>query len=139
MVVQQKVAWFNLAVIGTAIAAFIILIPLAGGFRALGAFGICGLSGLGIFFNRRRNNEVLMDERDKYISTKANLIGLWTFWELFVAACMITWGVLRYLWHQETVSIDVLPIFVLGGWLALMLTQSIATLIQYGRSRNNEA
>ncbi len=77
-----------------------------------------------------------MDERDEFILRKANLAGLWTFWELFVAASMITWGVIRYVKHQETVSVDVLPILVLGGWIAFMFTQSIATLIQYGRSRD---
>jgi hypothetical protein len=136
MVVQQKVAWFNLAVLSTAVLTCIVLIPLIGLPAALGAFGICGLCGFVPLFYRRRSNGVLLDERDQFILRKANLAGLWTFWELFVAACMITWGVIRYVKHQETVPVDVLPILVLGGWLSFMFTQSIATLIQYGRSHD---
>ncbi len=136
MVVQQKVAWFNLAVLGAAVLTYVVLLPLIGASRALGAFGICGLWGFGAFFHFCRREGVLMDERDEFILRKANLAGLWTFWELFVAASMITWGVIRYVKHQETVSVDVLPILVLGGWIAFMFTQSIATLIQYGRSRD---
>ena len=136
MVVQQKVAWFNLAVISASVFTCIVLIPLIGMPAALGAFGICGLCGFSVVFYRRSRNGVLIDERDQFILRKANAAGLWIFWELFVAACMITWGIIRYLKHQETISVDVLPMLVLGGWVAFIFTQSIATLIQYGRSHD---
>ena len=136
MVVQQKVAWFNLAVLSAALLAYIILIPLFGAPAALGAFGICGLCGFGVPFYRRRSSGVSSDERDEFILKKATLAGYGTFWVLFVAVSMTTWGVIRYVKHQETVSVDVLPVLVLGGWLAFMFTQSIATLIQYGRSHD---
>jgi hypothetical protein len=136
MVVQQKVAWFKLTVISASVLTCIVLIPLTGMPAALGAFGICGLCGLSPVFYRRPNKGVLIDERDQFILRKANLAGLRIFWALFVAACMITWGIIRYLRHQETISVDVLPILVLGGWIAFMFAQSVATLIQYGRSHD---
>jgi hypothetical protein len=42
---QQKVAWFNLAVFAAAVLAYVALVPVLGAVPALGAFGICGLWG----------------------------------------------------------------------------------------------
>ena len=135
MNVQQKVAWFNLAVFGAAVVAYVVLIPFLGPLPALGAFGICGLWGLSPFFYRRRKSEVLVDERDRLVNLRAQLAGLWIFWECFVAACMITWGVLRYWKQQYTVTVEVLPAMVFGALIVFCLIHSIAVLVQYGRSR----
>jgi hypothetical protein len=138
MTVQQKVAWFNLAVLAASVAAYLVLLPFLGPGPALGAFGICGLWGLTVLFYRRRKGEVLIDERDALISARAQLAGLWIFWECWIAACMITWGVLRYLKHQETVAVDILPQMVGGGMIVFVLVHSVATLLQYARRRGHE-
>jgi hypothetical protein len=136
MVAHQRVAWFNLAVLGAAVLTCLVLIPVIGVSAALGAFGICGLCGFTVLFYRNTRKTVLVDERDEFILKKVNMAGLWIFWELFVAAAMITWGVMRYIKHTVTVSVDVLPLLVLGGWLAFMFARSIAILILYGRSHD---
>jgi len=139
MTVQQKVAWFNLAVLAAAAVTYVALVPALGAQPALGSFGICGLWGLGFLFYRRRANQVLLDERDRLVSLRAQIAGLWIFWELFVAACMITWAALRFWRNQNTVSVDVLPLLVGGGMVVFTLSHSVAILIQYGRSEGHES
>ena len=139
LTVQQKVAWYNLAVFGVTVAAYGALVPVLGAIAALGAVGICGLWGLTPLFYRRRKGEVVMDERDQLVNLRAQIAGLWIFWECFVAACMITWGVLRYWKGQNTVSVDVLPCMVFGGMIVFQVSHSIATLVQYRRSGSHAA
>jgi hypothetical protein len=79
-----------------------------------------------------------VDERDQFVGLRAVLAGYSIFWVCFVAACMTTWGVLRYCKYQDTVSVDVLPLLVGGGMIVFMVSQSVAILIQYGRSRERE-
>ena len=135
---QQKVAWFNLAVFTAAVAAYGVLVPIMGPSPALGAFGILGMWGLTPFFFRRRNAEVLVDERDEFVNLRGFVVGAVVFWLCFVAVCMTTWGVIRYWKHQETVSVDILPVLVGGGMIVLMLSHSVAMLIQYQGSRGRE-
>ena len=137
MNVQQKVAWYNLGVLAAAVVIYGILVPFLGAVPALGAFGICGLWGLGILFYRRGRGEVLVDERDRLVSLRAQVAGLWVFWECFIAACMITWAVLRYGKGQHTVPVEILPAMVFGAMIVFLLTHSIAVLAQYGRSRGD--
>ena len=138
MNVQQKVAWFNLAVFAAAVVAYGAFVLLWGPLPALGAFGIFGLWGLTPFFYLRRKSEVLVDERDQIVNLRAALTGFSIFWLCFVAACMIPWGVLRLYRNQDTVPVDVLPCLVGGGMMVLYVSQSVATLVQYGRGRRRE-
>jgi hypothetical protein len=139
MNVQQKVAWFNIAVFVAALALYGALVPLIGASRALGAYGVLGLWGLGFFFYRRPKSGVLMDERDQLVNARAQVAGLWIFWEFFVAACMITWAVLRYFYHSDIVSVEVLPLMVVGGMVIFVLSYSIAILFQYRTGRSHES
>ena len=128
---QQKHAWFNLAVFASALAAYLSLIPLIGVSRAFGAFGICGVWGLGVFFYRKKRAHLVVDERDEQIGRRSVLVAYAAFWLFFVATCMITWGVLH--WRgQNSISIYVLPNLVFGGMFVVVVTQSVATLAQYG-------
>lgn len=139
MVAQQKIAWFNLAVLTAAVSTYIILWLLIGASPALGAFGICGLLGLApIVFRRDGRRHVAFDERDQLISTRATLLGFRIFWISFVAACMLIWGVIAYIHGRDTVPVDVLPLVVLGGWFIFMLAHSLALVIQYARSSHEE-
>ena len=138
MNVQQKVAWFNIAVFAAAVTAYGALVPVVGPSPALGAFGIVGLWGLTPFFYQGRKAEVLVDERDEFVNLRSFVAGAVIFWLCFVAACMTTWGVLRYWKHQETVSVDVLPFLVGGGMIVLMMSHSVAILIQYQGSHGRE-
>ncbi len=138
MTVQQRFAWFTLAVLAAGLVVYGILVPLIGPQHALAAFGVLGLWGLQPLFYRRRKREVVMDERDQLIALRAQIVGFWIFWECFVAACMILWAVLHYGRHQETVPADVLPLLVGGGFVVFFATNAVATLLQYRRSRGHE-
>jgi len=135
---QQKMAWYNLAVFGVAVLAYLGLWPVLGPVPALGAVGVCGLWGLSPLFFRKPRGAVVVDERDQLISLRAQVAGLWIFWECFVAAVMLTWGISR--WYDcQTISIDALPWLVFGGMIIYVVTHSIAVLAQYGRSGDHES
>ncbi len=138
MLVQQKAAWFNLTVFTAAVVTYGALAAVIGPTRAMAASGLCGLWGLSGLYCRRRPGAVVLDERDRLINLRAQLAGLWVFWELFVAGCMIIWALRRYYWREATISIDALPLLVIGGLIVFVVTHSIAVLVQYGRSHGDE-
>ncbi len=70
MTATQKNAWFSLAVILVSLIAVGCLYPFIG-WKANGALGLCGLLGFGPLFYRKRNSEVVMDERDLLIEKRA--------------------------------------------------------------------
>ncbi len=131
---HEKQAWFNLAVVGLAMATFFVLLPLFGVQRALGAFGWLGLLGLSPLFYRAKkgNSQVVSDERDYLIQSKAGLIAYSVFWMVFVGGSMGVWALYR---DHGYISVDILPVFPLVGWVVLTLVQSVATLVQYGRGK----
>jgi len=138
MTLQQKVAWFNLAVSAGAVLAYAALVPILGVLAAQAAFGICGLLGLSSLFHRRQEGQVVTDEREQLIAVRSQLAGLRIFWVAFVAACMLTWAVVRYHYDRSVVPVDVLPVLVMGGMIVFYVTQSIAVLIQYRRRGGRE-
>ena len=127
---QQRHAWYNLAVLSAAVAAYLVLLPYIGPHRAPGAIGILGLWGFGALFYRRRGRPVTLDERDQMIRRTSVAIGYTVFWGAFVAGCMIPWFVL-YGRGRETISIQVLPLLVIGGMVVVVITQSVVTLVLY--------
>jgi succinate-acetate transporter protein len=131
----EKQAWFNLAVVLLACAAFVALIPVLGPKRAAGAFGLLGLLGISPLFalGRRGESEVIGDERDRMIQSQATLVAFAAFWLAFVAACMIPWFIYQ---QQGSVPVGILPLIVLVGWIVFTSTQSVATLVQYRRGRD---
>jgi len=133
MLRQEKSALLNLAIIGLACPIFCVLWFVLGIHRATGAFGLLGLSGLipAVTHSDRRGN-VLFDERDAMIQANSVRIAYAVFWILFVGASMGLWAIYE---GQGTLPVQVLPLFPLGGWIVVTLTQSIATLVQYARGR----
>ncbi|MFC1554312.1 hypothetical protein ACFL7D_06740 [candidate division KSB1 bacterium] len=130
MVRQEKHAWFNLAVLVTAAAVFLILIPLVGVKPALGAVGLCGLWGLGPLFYRKKQDEsvVVIDERDQFIQRRAVIIAHAVFWVLFVLTCMLLWWMNK---DNGTISVEAFPMMAFGGFIIVTVVQSLATLIMY--------
>ena len=134
MTAHEKLAYFNLLVVGAAVALFLLLMPLLGARAAMGAFGLLGLLGLAPMFvwPRGRSAAVVADERDQAIQARAVVFGYSIFWLVFVAGTMGTWT----LYHEHgTVPADLLPLFPLVGWLVLTTAQAAATLYQYRRGR----
>ena len=138
----QKIARFNLIVIaascvlsGVAVGISAIFVGMPKALGGLGLMGICGLMGLSPFLFRKKQGQVSFDERDELIQKKAMLIAYTTFWISFVSACMIPWFIIG---PSGSISVNALPFIVLGGFIILMLVQSVAILIQYGRRDKGE-
>ena len=151
---QAKHARFNLIVCSATLllisAAYILLLHFLGPRRARGAFGFFGLLGLlGLgpaFYHRKRGVAgVLLDERDKQIADRSQLVAWRAVWLYWGVLCMGAW-----LWVAIGSGLDAVEApFVPAEWLpwALMLAGlvfsmawSITVLINYrqGEPRTDE-
>jgi len=79
---------------------------------------------------RKGKKEVTFDERDQLIHKKAVMAAYAVLWIYFVAACVIAWCVVG---PQGSISVNVMPLTLLGGLVIFTLSQGLASLIQYGR------
>ncbi len=132
----QKYAWFNLAVITLTTAVYLALVPVVGWLLAMPAFGLYGFLGFGAFILRKnRPGKVVLDERENLIWKRSGRIAFGTFWCLFVLACMVPMAILG---PNASISVNVLAAYVGGGMLTVVVTQSLAIIIQYGRGVSND-
>ena len=136
MTPQQKLAWYNLTVTGVTLCLILIAYPLLGR-GALGFLGFLGLQGLGGLFYGKKKGTVTWDEREQQIHSRSILAAWAVLWLYLSMACMITWGIHYFYQHQYVITIDVLPLILFGAGIFVVLTQSIATLVQYGRERGD--
>jgi len=122
----QKMAWYNLIVVATVLLVTVGVIAVLSwkfgwqkarsGLGVMGLFGLCGLSA--VLF-RRKKSKVDFDERDKLIQQRALLAAYTTFWPLWVLGSMVVWAIIG---PKGSISVNVLPIFVLvGGILVILL------------------
>lgn len=134
----QKIARFNLIVILTALILsalavsvfyFVVDLSIRRALGGLGFLGIAGLIGLSPILFGKRRNRISFDERDQRIHIRATVVAYSVFWLVFAAACMIPWWVLE---TGATIPVVVLPAMLAGGFVIVQLTQSVATLVQYG-------
>jgi len=133
----QKIAWFNLVIIASALllsgAAITILAILAGFPKALGGFGCLGLGGLmGLspLLFRKDKSKVSFDERDVLFARTAAFGGFcasYLFFVAFFVTALLVIGV------NGSVSVSALGIMVVGGYITHSLVWSIAIIVQYGR------
>ena len=138
---QQKIAWFNIAVVAFAIllsGAGVLWLAVAwkagfpGSLSASGLLSVVLLHLLGpaIFHKKKQAGEVLFDERDTQISERAILSGNIasnTFYVLAFLCALLVLGL------QGQMRAYVLGPIVCGAYCSSLLTQSLATLILYGR------
>lgn len=75
----EKVAWTELSLSVAAVCLAMLLVPWLGN-GALGAFGILGFIAFGMWFLRKREAQVIVDERDQQISLRATQIGITAAW-----------------------------------------------------------
>ena len=80
---------------------------------------------------RKVKKTVSFDERDQLIHKRAVMAAYVVLWLYFVAACVIPWWIVG---PQGFISVNVLPMILVGGLAIFLFVQSLATLIQYGRS-----
>jgi len=74
--------------------------------------------------------KVSFDERDQSIHKKAVMAGYVVLWLYFVAACVIAWCVVG---PHGSISVNVMPLTLLGGLVIFTFVQGLASLIQYRR------
>ena len=131
----EKHAWFNLAVLAITAAAFFVLFLFVGmQERSFAAFGLLGLLGFSQFFYlpRKRDSQIVADERDQSIQLRTMLTAYTVFWVVFVGGSVAVWAIYR---SEGFIPVYILPIFPLVGFMILTLVQSVMTLVQYGRGQ----
>ena len=79
---------------------------------------------------RKRQKKVSFDERDQLIHKRAVMAAYVALWLYFVAVCVVAWCIVG---PYGSISVNVLPLTILGGLIIFTLAQGLASLIQYGR------
>ena len=77
----EKAAWTEVAIVVLAMVAITIAIPFLG-HRTMALFGLLGLLPVSMYFLRRRDTEVIVDERDREIEQRATFWGVHSAWML---------------------------------------------------------
>lgn len=149
----QKIAWSCLITVSISlilsIIAVVIFYLIFGMPKALwgfalmsiglpGVFGLMGIGGLGALSQlifKKGQGKVRFDERDQLFYMRAWFLGYCASYLFFVIVCMTTWFIYG---PMGTISVNVLPLTVVGGFLALILVHSLAILVQYGRTGKGE-
>ena len=75
----EKSAWTELVVVVVAVVATVTALPYLG-HLASDWFGLLAFLPLGMFFFRKRGDQVIVDERDREIQQKATNIGVQAAW-----------------------------------------------------------
>lgn len=103
--------------------------------------GIVVWGGLGWLFPfiyrkiRKGKGKVSFDERDQLISKRATLAAYAVLWLYFVAVCVIAWLVVG---PHGSISVNTMPLALVGGLIFFTLAQGLATLVQYGWTGRGE-
>ena len=84
---------------------------------------------------RKIKKKVSFDERDQLIHKRAVMAAYVALWLYFVAACVIPWCLVG---PHGSISVNVMPLTLLGGLAIFTFVQNLATLIQYGRGSKGE-
>jgi len=133
----QKMAWFTVIMIAIGLLLSIptvILLALKFGFpKALvgfGLMGIVGFAGLSPLIFHKKPDEIDLDERDRIIQQRASWAGFGASYGFFGLVSMTTWFIIG---PKGSISVNVLPQIFIGSMITMVFTQSLATLIGYGR------
>lgn len=79
---------------------------------------------------RKDKMKISFDERDQLIHKRAVMVAYVVLWLYFVTACVIAWCIVG---PHGTVSVNVMPLTLLGGIIIFTSVQGLASVIQYGR------
>jgi len=147
MNIWQRNAWISLLFVAPLWLIFgqlpILLVYLEGpSFLHLFSFAcstiVGGLLWLFLFFfnkSRKRKGTTEFDERDQLILIRATLAAYVVLWLYFIVACIYAWLSAA---PERSISVNVMPMVIVGGIAVFLIVQSIATLIQYGRVGKGE-
>ncbi len=133
----QRIAWFNLIVIVTAVVATSIAVVVEfhlRGYSTIGfwAIGILALLQLTphLFKKSASPGAVVSDERDELILKNAVARAWMAFWWAFVAVCFVLFLLSG---PRNSVPTITLPLLAIAAGLFLKVACSVAILIQYSR------
>ncbi len=73
--------------------------------------------------------KVSFDERDQLIHKKAVMVAYVVLWLYFVAVSVIAWCIVG---PHGSISVNVMPLTLLGGLAIFNVVLSVTTLVQYG-------
>ena len=133
----QKIAWYNIIVITTAllltgitVAILTTLFGMPKALGGLGVMGLCGFAGLSPVLFRKKQEHIEFDERDQLINQKAALAGFGIAFLVTGLACMLPFFILG---PNSSMSIFWLPMIFGATGLTMYIAHSITILIQYGK------
>ncbi|MEN6575199.1 MAG: hypothetical protein ABFD90_02560 [Phycisphaerales bacterium] len=84
---------------------------------------------------RKDQKKIAFDERDQLIHKKIVMVSYVVLWLYFVTACVITWCLVG---PNGSISVNVMPLTLVGGLVLFNLVQGVGTLILYGRTLKGE-
>lgn len=93
-----------------------------------------GLFWLFPFTFGKGTKKVTFDERDQLIHKRSVMAGYVVLWLYFVTASVTAWCLVG---PQGSISVNIMPLTLLGGLVIFTLSQGLASMIQYGRSVKN--
>lgn len=80
--------------------------------------------------------KITFDERDQLIHKKVVMVSYVALWLYFVAASVVTWCIVG---PNGSISVNVMPLTLVGGLVLFNFVQGLTTLIQYGRGTKDGA
>lgn len=137
----QKIAWFQLAVVGVFAVASVILTALFArkyGYELQEAWWIGSgyatpllvLTILAPVLIRKSKGQIDIDERDMMIDHRATLVAFGTTYVFFIGVCFTTWVAAGF---DQPIPAYWLLRIVLGGWMTSVVAHALVTLFCYGR------
>ncbi len=84
---------------------------------------------------RKGQQKISFDERDQLIHKKAVMVAYVALWLYFVAACVTAWCIVG---PHGSISVNVMPLTLIGGLVIFTLVQGLASLLQYSRGGKGE-
>ena len=149
MTISQKTAWVQLGIFGVLVIGWIALFTIKGTIfywedetMKMTFYWLCAaaLAALVIMIIvtgiLKKRPKAVTDERDKSIFRKASLWATGTSYTVVIALLVVLTAIYMDK-GSDNISVYFPQFIVLIGWVTLMLTQAMTTLLLYGRKVNH--
>lgn len=131
---MEKMAWTEILISVVAVILAVLLVPWLGD-RATTGFALLGLLPLGMFFLRPRGNEVVVDERDRQIESRAKYWGIGTAW-LALLMALIAAGMWASYAGTHVVSTRFLNWLTWTQFAICFGVKGLASVVMYRRQQH---
>ncbi len=84
----------------------------------------------------KNKGKITFDERDQHIHKKVVMVSYLVLWLYFVIVCVATWCIVG---PTGSISVNVMPLTLVGGLVLFNFIQGLAALIQCGWGAKDEA